>query len=106
MRDQDGRAFFDIDPQAFKNMLNYIMHDRAWLPEDKEQRSLVEAEIKRFGLDKGLAKPSTLCTCIAQQFQQVLDSPPVFDHAETDKVLEKWKTLSPIKLSWIALNSN
>lgn len=50
-------------------MLNYIMHDRAWLPEDKEQRSLVEAEIKRFGLDKGLAKPSTLCTRVAQQFQ-------------------------------------
>ena len=36
----------------------------------------------------------------------MLDSPPVFDHAETDKVLEKWKMLSPIKLSWIALNSN
>ena len=56
-QDKDCRVFIDSDADVFRHVLNYLSFDRTWLPpkEDITMRNLVEAEIKRWGLDKGLA---------------------------------------------------
>ena len=68
--DLAGRVFIDSDAEVFRHVLNYLSFDRTWLPpeEDITMRNLVEHEIKRWGLDKGLSKPSTLTTDIAKEF--------------------------------------
>ena len=55
--DKNGRVFIDSDADVFRHVLNFLSFDRTWLPpkEDITMRNLVEAEIKRWGLDKGLA---------------------------------------------------
>ena len=65
--------------------------DRTWLPKNEDDRSLAEKEIKNLGLDKGLAKPSTLTTKVAEDFQRVLDSDPDVSHCLNKAALDLWK---------------
>ena len=63
--DEFGRPVIDTRPDVFQDMLQYIRKDRAWLPSasrGKIFRSLVEAEIRKWRVDIGLASPSVLTT--------------------------------------------
>ena len=71
--DKEGNIFIDVDPNAFRSMLNYVSSDRAWLPADADARKLAENEIKRWGLEKGLDEPSSNCEGGAEESQQFLD---------------------------------
>ena len=65
------RPIIDSDIEAFKDMLEYIRLHRTWLPSKKGpkiKRDLAETEIRKWGVDKGLAQPSVLTTNIAREF--------------------------------------
>ena len=62
-------------------------------------------EIRRWGLDKGLASPAALTTNIAASFQQVLDTEPDASNCKNkQEFLDNWRQLGPIKLSQVAVN--
>ena len=65
--DKEGRPFFNIDKAIFHHIIDYLRNDRTCLPpaEDHTVRKLVETEIIILGLEKGLAAPDSLMTCLA-----------------------------------------
>lgn len=87
-------------------MLAYLKKDRAWLPSIKKgskvKRDLVETEIRKWRVDIGLAKPSTLTTKVAREFQEVLNTEPNGMYCSDRRAIEMWRARGPIKLSWIA----
>mgnify|MGYP007125259640 CR=1 FL=1 len=62
------------EPEVFKAALKYVESDRTWLPSAKKgskvHRDLVETEIRKWRLDKGLANPAVLLTRIAKEYQE------------------------------------
>ena len=100
---KDNKIFLDYNRQDVNDILDYCKSDRTWLP--KKRRAQAEANIKRLGLDKGLATPSTLMTDLAKEWQKILDTEPNVDHCDSKVGLEIWKKHGPFKLSWLALNS-
>ena len=99
--DENGYAIIDSDPESFQNMLKYIEEDRAWLPPNDQhaKRELVETEIRKWQVDCGLAKPSTLLTKAAIDFQTVLNNEPDVSLCDTKDALQAWQKLGPMKLS-------
>ena len=56
--DQHHRPMIDCDQNVFKDMLEYLRLHRTWLPSKKGpkiRRDLVETEIRKWGVDKGLS---------------------------------------------------
>ena len=84
-------------------MLNYIKSDRTQLPPDGKE--LVEAEIRKFGLDCGFTSPDELTSKLARKLQSIFDSEPDMSGAVSDDALKAWRKHGPIKLSQLALNS-
>lgn len=79
--DDDGRIMIRTEPEVFKAALKYVESDRTWLPSAKKgskvHRDLVETEIRKWRLDKGLANPAVLLTRIAKEYQErVLNQEP------------------------------
>ena len=58
-------VFIDSDVNIFKELLNYLRRDRAYFPLDHDLSNNLKAEIKRWGLDKGLAQSDSLATSMA-----------------------------------------
>ena len=82
--------------------------DRTQLPSMQavELRESAEAEIKYWGLDAGLASPSSLTSNLATRFQDILNTEPDMRHCEERAALNTWKKLGPIRLSELALQSD
>ena len=89
----------DSDVEAVKDMLEYLRQHRTWLPSKKGpkiRRDQAETEIRKWGVDKGLARPSVLTTKLAQDFQKILNSEPTKppmapDTPHWNKLLQIWK---------------
>ena len=83
-RDPKGRIFVDVDPQAFRHILNFLSYDRNWLPphSDASMRKLVENEICRWGLDKDLEKPLS-------SIDDVIDKPATIRKRDRAKKVKK-----------------
>ena len=82
--------------------------DRTQLPstQDAALRESTEVEIKYWGLDTGLARPSSLTSSLATRFQDILNTLPDMRHCEERSALNTWKKLGPIRLSELALESD
>ena len=105
--DLQKRLYIDRDPEIFGRVIEYLHSDRTSLPSpaDHKLREATEAEIKYWGLDAGLASPSSLTSNLATRFQELLNTMPDVQHCEQYAALEKWKRLDPLRLSELALHS-
>lgn len=108
--DDAGRIAIAADPEVFKAALKYVESDRTWLPSAKKgskvHRDLVETEIRKWRLDKGLARPSVLQTDIAKEFQdKVLNQEPPLQPGADNRALKFWRERGPYKLSDMCLHA-
>lgn len=108
--DDDGRIEIATDSEVFQAALKYVESDRTWLPSAKKgskiQRDLVETEIRKWRLDKGLAKPAVLLTKVAKDFQEkVLNVEPQLPPGVDNRALMLWRKRGPAKLSDICMHA-
>ena len=59
LRDNAGYLIIDMDPNIFKQLVNYLDYDRVWEPAEGDAEA-VKAAIAEWGLDRGLADPFVL----------------------------------------------
>lgn len=104
----DGRIFIDRDPEAFTHMINFFRSDKKYLPKDvnTDLKIRLHNEFKYWKADVGNEKEmDKLVPDQQKRTTDMLLTPPVIDPPKPQHSLNMWKSLNPLTVEQICVNS-